>query len=37
MCGSRILWWKNITLPTADVLAMACIAAAAILLFVGWF
>jgi hypothetical protein len=34
---SRILWWKNITLLIADVLAMACIAAAAILLFVGWF
>ena len=34
---SRILWWKNITLLTADVLAMACLAAAAILLFVGWF
>ncbi len=34
---SRILWWKNITLLTADVLAMVCIAAAAILLFVGWF
>jgi hypothetical protein len=34
---SRILWWKNITLLTADVLAMACLAAAVILLFVGWF
>ncbi len=34
---SRILWWKNITLLTADLLAMACLAAAAILLFVGWF
>ena len=34
---SRILWWKNITLLIADVLAMACLAAAAILLFVGWF
>ena len=32
---SRILWWKNITLLTADVLAMACLVAAAILLFVG--
>ena len=34
---SRILWWKNITLLTADVLAMACLVAAAILLFIGWF
>jgi len=32
---SRILWWKNITLMTADILSMACLAAAAILLFVG--
>ena len=32
---SRILWWKNITLLTADFLAIACLAAAAILLFVG--
>ena len=32
---SRILWWKNITLLTADLLAMACLVAAAILLFVG--
>ena len=32
---SRILWWKNVTLLTADVLSMACLAAAAILLFVG--
>src|SRR5580704_11315291 len=32
---SRILWWKNVTLLTADFLAMACLAAAAILLFVG--
>ncbi len=32
---SRILWWKNITLLTADILSMACLAAAAILLFVG--
>ncbi len=34
---SRILWWKNITLLIADLLAMACLAAAAILLFVAWF
>ena len=33
---SRILWWKNITLQTAKLLSMACLAAAAILLFVGW-
>jgi hypothetical protein len=33
---SRILWWKNVTLQTAFVLSMACLAAAAILLFVGW-
>jgi len=33
---SRILWWKNITLLTADFIAMAGIAAAAILLFVAW-
>ena len=32
---SRILWWKNVTLLTADFLAMACLAAAAILLFVA--
>jgi hypothetical protein len=32
---SRILWWKNITLLTADILSMACLAAAAILFFVG--
>ncbi len=32
---SRILWWKNITLLTADILSMACLAAAATLLFVG--
>ena len=32
---SRILWWKNITLLTADVLAIACLAAALILLFVA--
>jgi hypothetical protein len=33
---SRILWWKNITLLTADILAIACLAAALILLFVTW-
>jgi hypothetical protein len=33
---SRILWWKNITLQVAYVLSMACLAAAAILLFVNW-
>ncbi len=33
---SRILWWKNITLLTADILTMVCLAAAVILLFVGW-
>ena len=33
---SRILWWKNVTLQTAYVLSMGCLAAAAILLFVGW-
>jgi hypothetical protein len=33
---SRILWWKNVTLQTAYVLSMACLAAAAVLLFVGW-
>jgi hypothetical protein len=32
---SRILWWKNITLLAADLLSMACLAAAAILLFAG--
>ena len=32
---SRILWWKNITLLTADILAIACLAAAMILLFVA--
>jgi hypothetical protein len=32
---SRILWWKNITLQIAYILSMACLAAAAILLFVG--
>ena len=34
---SRILWWKNITLLTADILAIACLAAALILLFVARF
>jgi len=33
---SRILWWKTVTLQTAYVLSMGCLAAAAILLFVGW-
>jgi drug/metabolite transporter (DMT)-like permease len=33
---SRILWWKNITLLTADILAIACLAATVILLFVTW-
>ena len=33
---SRILWWKNITLLTANLLSIACLAAAAILLFVAW-
>jgi hypothetical protein len=33
---SRILWWKNITLLIADFLAIACLVAAAILLFVAW-
>jgi hypothetical protein len=33
---SNILWWKNVTLQTAYVLSMACLAAAAVLLFVGW-
>ena len=32
---SRILWWKNITLQMAYILSMACLAAAAILLFVA--
>jgi hypothetical protein len=32
---SRILWWKNITLLTADVLSIGCLVAAAILLFVA--
>jgi len=31
---SRILWWKNITLQIAYVVAMATLVAAAILLFV---
>ena len=30
---SRILWWKNVTLQAAYILSMACLAAAAILLF----
>jgi hypothetical protein len=33
---SRILWWKNITLLTANLLSIASLAAALILLFVGW-
>ena len=33
---SRILWWKNITLLTANLLSIACLAAALVLLFVGW-
>jgi hypothetical protein len=33
---SRILWLKNITLLTANLLSIACLAAGAILLFVGW-
>ena len=33
---SRILWWKNITLLTASLLSIACLAAAVILLFVSW-
>ena len=33
---SRILWWKNITLLTANLLSIACLAAAVILLFVSW-
>jgi hypothetical protein len=33
---SRILWWKNITLLTANILSIACLAAGIILLFVGW-
>jgi hypothetical protein len=32
---SRILWWKNITLLTADILAIVGLAAALILLFVA--
>jgi hypothetical protein len=34
---SRILWWKNITLLTANLISIACLAAAIILLFVVWF
>ncbi len=33
---SRILWWKNITLLAANILSIACLAAAVILLFVVW-
>ena len=33
---SRILWWKNITLLTANLLSIACLAAALVLLFIGW-
>ena len=33
---SRILWWKNITLLTASLLSIACLAATIILLFVTW-
>ncbi len=33
---SRILWWKTVTLQTAYILSMFCLAAAAILLFVTW-
>ena len=33
---SRILWWKNITLLTANLLSIACLTAALILLFVSW-
>jgi hypothetical protein len=33
---SRILWWKNITLLTANILSIACLAATVILLFVTW-
>ena len=33
---SRILWWKNITLLTANLLSIACVAATVILLFVAW-
>ena len=32
---ARILWWKNITQRAAYLLSMACLAAAAILLFVA--
>jgi hypothetical protein len=34
---SGILWWKNITLQAAYILSTACLAAAAILLFVAHF
>jgi hypothetical protein len=33
---SRILWWKNITLLTANLLSIASLAATVILLFVSW-
>ena len=33
---SRILWLKNITLLTANLLSIASLAAGLILLFVGW-
>ena len=33
---SRILWWKNITLLTANLLSIACLAATVILMFVTW-
>jgi Pycsar effector protein len=32
---SRILWWKNTTLQAAYILSMACLAASAMLLFIG--
>ena len=34
---SRILWWKNITLLTANLLSIACLAASLVLLIVSWF
>jgi hypothetical protein len=33
---SRILFWKNITLQIAYLVAMATLAAAGVLLFVNW-
>jgi hypothetical protein len=33
---SRILWWKNITLLSANLLSIACLAATVLLLFVNW-